>query len=71
MALNAAIGRVDYLSLTHIPISHTYFGDADLDREFDSSDLISALAAGTYESNVNAGWAPATSTATAGSILAT
>lgn len=37
----------------------TYFGDADLDGEFGSSDLILALQAGTYEDDVpgNAGWA--------------
>jgi hypothetical protein len=27
----------------------TWFGDADLDREFSASDLISVLAAGQYD----------------------
>jgi hypothetical protein len=37
----------------------TYFGDANLDRQFDSSDLIQVFAAGQYEDQVasNSGWA--------------
>ena len=38
-------------------LANTYFGDANLDGEFNSSDLISVLAAGTYETDVDAGWA--------------
>jgi hypothetical protein len=34
----------------------TWFGDANLDGEFNTSDLINALAAGTYEADVDAGW---------------
>jgi hypothetical protein len=36
---------------------HTYFGDANLDGEFNSGDLIDALGAGTYEADIEAGWA--------------
>ncbi|MCA9166757.1 MAG: PEP-CTERM sorting domain-containing protein, partial [Planctomycetales bacterium] len=36
---------------------HTYFGDANLDGEFNSGDLVVALAAGTYELGINTGWA--------------
>lgn len=38
-------------------LKRTYFGDANLDGEFDSDDLVVALAAGTYETDVDAGWA--------------
>ena len=34
----------------------TWFGDANLDDEFTSSDLVDILAAGTYEANVEASW---------------
>jgi hypothetical protein len=37
-------------------LAHTWIGDANLDGEFNSGDLITALAAGTYESDVDAGW---------------
>ena len=35
----------------------TYYGDANLDGEFNSGDLISAIATGAYESDVEVGWA--------------
>ena len=35
----------------------TFFGDSDLDGEFNSDDLITVLAAGTYATDLNAGWA--------------
>jgi hypothetical protein len=35
---------------------HSWVGDADLNGQFDSSDLVSILAAGTYEADVNAVW---------------
>ena len=40
-------------------LSNTYFGDANLDGEFNSSDLVSVLAAGQYEDDIpgNSGWA--------------
>ncbi len=38
-------------------IKRTYFGDANLDGEFNSGDLVEALAAGTYEKETDAGWA--------------
>jgi phospholipase/lecithinase/hemolysin len=34
----------------------TYFGDANLDGEFNSTDLVDVLAAGTYETDADAGW---------------
>jgi hypothetical protein len=38
-------------------LRRTWYGDANLDGVFNSSDLITALATGTYESDVDAGWA--------------
>jgi hypothetical protein len=35
----------------------TYFGDANLDGEFNSSDLVDVLASGMYEADVDSGWA--------------
>jgi hypothetical protein len=35
---------------------HTWIGDADLSREFNSSDLVVVLAAGTYEADTDAVW---------------
>ena len=35
----------------------TWFGDADLDGEFNSNDFVQAFIAGKYETNDNAGWA--------------
>ena len=37
---------------------HTYFGDANLDGEFNSTDLVAVLAAGEYEDGIesNSGW---------------
>ena len=37
--------------------ANTYLGDANLDSEFNSSDLIDVLASGTYELDIEAGWA--------------
>jgi hypothetical protein len=34
----------------------SWIGDADLNREFNSSDLVTVLASGTYEANVDAVW---------------
>jgi hypothetical protein len=34
----------------------TWVGDADLNREFNSSDLVTVLASGTYETAINAVW---------------
>ena len=38
---------------------NTYFGDANLDRRFDSSDLVTVFKAGKYENGLagSAGWA--------------
>jgi hypothetical protein len=38
-------------------LKSTWFGDADLDGEFDSADLIRAFVAGKYETGEKAGWA--------------
>jgi hypothetical protein len=40
-------------------LRHTYFGDSDLDGEFNSTDLISVLATGKYENGIphDASWA--------------
>jgi hypothetical protein len=35
---------------------HSWIGDADLNGEFNSSDLVSVLAAGTYEADVDSVW---------------
>jgi hypothetical protein len=35
---------------------NTYIGDADLNGEFNSSDLVAVLASGTYEADVAAVW---------------
>ena len=37
-------------------ISGTYFGDANLDGEFNSSDLVQVFVAGKYEAVETAGW---------------
>ena len=34
----------------------TYYGDADLDGEFNSSDLVTVLSSGTYEADVDSVW---------------
>ena len=38
-------------------LRNTWIGDANLDGEFNSGDLVEGLAAGTYEINIEAGWA--------------
>ena len=38
-------------------LKDTYFGDANLDGEFNSADLIAVFQAGGYELDVDAGWA--------------
>lgn len=38
-------------------LKHTYFGDADLNLQFDSTDLVAVLASGSYEIDVESGWA--------------
>jgi hypothetical protein len=37
-------------------ILNTYYGDANLDGQFNSSDLVAVLASGTYEADVDATW---------------
>ena len=52
-------GNVDGEDLEDLVVKviGTWFGDANLDGEFNSGDLITVLAAGTYETNIVAGWA--------------
>ena len=40
-------------------LKHTWFGDANLDGEFNSGDLVAVFAAGEYQDNIplNSGWA--------------
>jgi hypothetical protein len=38
-------------------LKNTYFGDADLDGEFSSGDLVQMLASGLYEADLPSGWA--------------
>jgi hypothetical protein len=38
-------------------VAKTYFGDANLDGEFNSGDLIATFAAGTYGQDIDATWA--------------
>ena len=40
-------------------LAYTYYGDANLDKEFNSSDFVAVFAAGLYEDTVagNSGWA--------------
>jgi hypothetical protein len=38
-------------------LKHTWIGDADLNGEFNSTDLVDVLASGTYEVDVPSGWA--------------
>jgi hypothetical protein len=45
------------LWVTDSQYKHTWFGDANLSGEFNSGDLVQVLASGTYEADVDAGWA--------------
>ena len=38
-------------------LKYTWFGDADLNGEFNSSDMVQVFAAGKYETDQEAGWA--------------
>ena len=40
-----------------VELRRTYFGDADLDDEFNTSDFVQVLQVGKYETNAAAGWA--------------
>ncbi len=37
-------------------LKNTWFGDSNLDHEFNSADLVSVFAVGNYETNQTAGW---------------
>ena len=52
-------------------LKHTYFGDANLDGQFDSGDFTHVFAAGKYETGEDAGWARGIGTEIATSIAAT
>jgi hypothetical protein len=51
-------GIVSDLDLRYVVerLMGTWFGDANLDGQFNSTDLVDVLAAGTYEADVDAGW---------------
>lgn len=53
---DGAVDRDD-LSTWVIDIRGTYIGDANLDGEFNSSDLVSIFTVGKFESGLDAGWA--------------
>ena len=38
-------------------LKHTWIGDANLDSEFNSSDMVQVFASGKYETGEQAGWA--------------
>ena len=48
----------DHAAWVH-SIANTFFGDANLDGEFNSRDLVTVFEAGEYEDNIagNSGWA--------------
>ena len=48
---------IDDLTTWVHELNNTWIGDANLDGEFNSSDLVEVLSAGTYELDVDAGWA--------------
>ena len=50
-------GQSDHRFWVH-ELKNTYFGDANLDGEFDSADLVQVFKAGEYEDDVenNSGW---------------
>jgi hypothetical protein len=52
---NGMVSRSDRVVWVH-ELKNTYFGDADLDGEFDSTDLIHVFAVGKYETGEPAGW---------------
>jgi hypothetical protein len=53
---NGTVSDADRLYLIGT-VLNTYLGDANLDLEFSSSDLVTVLASGTYEADVASGWA--------------
>ncbi len=53
---DAMVDEKDRIHLVH-DLLNTYFGDSDLDGEFNSTDLVEVFRAGKYELDVNAGWA--------------
>jgi hypothetical protein len=52
---DAAVDGAD-LTIWVKDLRFTYFGDADLDGQFNSSDLVTVLASGTYEADVDSVW---------------
>ena len=53
---DSLVTDADHEAMIH-DINNTWYGDADLDGEFGSGDLVLMLASGTYEANVDSGWA--------------
>jgi hypothetical protein len=53
---DGAVNAEDHHELVTV-ILNTYIGDANLDLEFNSSDLVAVLASGTYENDVDSTWA--------------
>jgi hypothetical protein len=52
---DGSVNSADHAYLVR-DIMNTYIGDADLNGEFNSSDLVAVLASGTYEADVAATW---------------
>ena len=53
---NDTVVNTEDIRVWVIGLAGTWVGDANLDGAFNSGDLITALAAGTYEMDVDAGW---------------
>ena len=55
---DGVVSQGDLLALVTDPEKlHTYLGDANLDGEFTSTDMVQVFAAGKYETGAAAGWA--------------
>ena len=54
--LNATVDRSDLDMWVHT-LAQTWFGDANLDGEFNNIDLVDVLQAGKYGLDIHAGWA--------------
>ncbi len=53
---NDAAVNADDLNVWVKDLKNTWFGDANLDGEFNSGDLVTVFAAGKYETDQSAGW---------------
>ena len=52
---DSMINPEDHVAWVH-DVRETWYGDADLDGEFNSSDMVQVFSAGKYETKENAGW---------------